>query len=171
MSEELVIPPAATVAVVKPRRRKQQSERRFVDSLTVKTESGDKFKVPLNVNANKAAAQLVGAKLRAVMDKTFTYILAENVEMEPAQLKELAAAAKSVEEINKIAHSQEGEGDVSLPTTNSEIGKLAAGMVKAGIQGAVEASNNSFEEKLRKLNSLGKKQIEELKPAEKVIET
>lgn len=173
MSDELVPQPENLPVVVQPKKKKRIRESKFVDTLTVRTDKGDRFKVPVNANANRAQAQLIGAKLRAVIDKSFDYILKNDVEMEPASLKDLAAATKAVEEINKIAHSAEGVGEVSAGSPTSDIGKIAANMVKGAVEGMAEANNKAFSEKLAAIQAAGnngKRTLFNLKQADKVID-
>lgn len=172
MSDEVTPSPEQLPAVVKPKKKTRLTERRFIETLSIKTEKGDRFKVPVNANANRAQAQLIGAKLRAVIDKSFDYILKHDVEMEPASLKDLAAATKSVEEINKIAHSSEGAGEVSSGNPTSDIGKIAAGMVKGAVEGMTEANNKAFSDRLAAIQAAGDKtkSLFKLKPADKVVD-
>lgn len=147
-------------AVVK--RKTKLREKAFIPSLTIRTETGDRFQVPVDAEANRAASQLMAARLRDVLDFNLRAMKDAKIPLEPAQIKDLAAAIQKVEEINRAAYAPLPS---LLPThtepmtPTSDMGRLLAGAVEAAAKGGAQGATSSFDEQLSKIKQLGRKAL------------
>lgn len=141
----------------KPKRRSmRKSEKKWIQALTIRTEDGKRFRVPVNADSAKAERQLLAAKLMKAYSQNVDFVLNSNMVMEPKSLSDFMKAGEMVSNMVEAAHKGE-----EIPETsggNSAIGKLAGQMLGAAAQGLIKGAEKSFEERMQLISKLGAKQ-------------
>jgi len=146
----------APIVAAKPKRRSlKKKEKKWIAALSVRTDDGKVFRVPVNADSATAQRQLLASKLLSVFDQNVNFILDNHVPMLPKDLSDLAKAGATIAEMNEAAHK--GVEGPAPTTGNTQLAQLAHGMMNGAV-GAIQKAQMSMEERLAKIQALGLKQ-------------
>lgn len=144
---------SGTVAV----KEKEVTEKRFVNSIIVRTEDGTKFRVPKTAEAAQAMKQIMASRVVDMFEKQAKKW--ENMTLTPKQAKEFTEAATAAGELLTSAFAGTEPPNPKGATTT--LGQIAQEMVKAGGEAGAAGALSAIEQ-MRRLTDIGKK-------AEKVV--
>ena len=155
----------APIQPAKPKRKSlKKKEKNFVHALTIRAESGQNFRVPINQESAKAERQLLAAKLMKAYSSNVDFLLSSNLVLEPKALSDFMRAGETISSMVEAAHKGEPVEDVKGGT--SAIGHLAGQMLGAAAKGLMEGAGMSLQERMDRISQLGKKTQDKIKESD-----
>ena len=152
----------ATLSLPAPRRHKTCARRRYVRTLTIKLDTGDKILVPIDGVANRAANQILVAKLRETLETQLKKIENSGRTLDTAEIKDLMVAMTRLVALTDAAYAADVEKPTHSDAASSEIGRMAVSMVESAAKGLAAGASKGLAERLKLIEDLGKKE----RPAE-----
>ena len=152
----------ATFSLPAPRRHKTCARRRYVRTLTIKLDTGDKILVPVDGLANRAANQILVAKLRETLESQLKKIENSGRTLDTAEIKDLMVAMTRLVALTDGAYAGDAEKPTHSDAASSEIGRMAVSMVESAATGLAAGASKGLAERLKLIEDLGRKE----KPAE-----
>ena len=146
----------ATLLLTAPR-RKTYTRRRYVRTLTIKLDTGERLAVPENALANRAANQILVAKLRETLENQLKKIEDSGRALDTAEIKDLMVAMTRLVALTDAAYAAEAEKPTPSDPATSEIGRMAASMVESAAKGLAAGASKGLAERLKLIETLGKK--------------
>jgi hypothetical protein len=148
----------ATLSLPAPRRHKTCARRRYVRTLTIKLDTGDKILVPIDGVANRAANQILVAKLRETLETQLKKIENSGRTLDTAEIKDLMVAMTRLVALTDAAYAADAEKPTHSDAATSEIGRMAVSMVKSVAEGLATGAGKDLNARLKLIESLGRKE-------------
>jgi hypothetical protein len=148
----------ATLQLPAPRRHKTCARRRYVRTLTIKLDAGDKILVPVDGEANRAANQILVAKLRETLESQLKKIENSGRTLDTAEIKDLMVAMTRLVALTDGAYAGDAEKPTHSDAASSEIGRMAVSMVKSVAEGLATGAGKDLNARLKLIESLGRKE-------------
>jgi hypothetical protein len=148
----------ATLSLPAPRRHKTCARRRYVRTLTIKLDTGDKILVPIDGSANRAANQILVAKLRETLESQLKKIEDSGRALDTAEIKDLMVAMTRLVALTDGAYAADAEKPTHSDAASSEIGRMAVSMVKSVAEGLATGAGKDLNARLKLIESLGRKE-------------
>ena len=148
----------ATLSLPAPRRHKTCARRRYVRTLTIKLDTGDNILVPIDGSANRAANQILVAKLRETLESQLKKIEDSGRALDTAEIKDLMVAMTRLVALTDGAYAADAEKPTHSDAASSEIGRMAVSMVKSVAEGLATGAGKDLNARLKLIESLGRKE-------------
>lgn len=148
----------AALQLPAPRTAKTLTRRRFVRTLTIKLAEGGEVLVPEGRLANRAANQILVAKLRETLENQLKKIEDSGRTLDTAEIKDLMVAMTRLVALTDGAYAGEAEKAMHADTATSDIGRMAASMVESAAKGLAAGASKGLAERLKLIDDLGRKE-------------
>ena len=152
----------ATFSLPAPRRHKTCARRRYVRTLTIKLDAGDKILVPIDGSANRAANQILVAKLRETLEDQLKKIEDSGRALDTAEIKDLMVAMTRMVALTDGAYAGDAEKPTHSDAATSEIGRMAVSMVKSVAEGLATGAGKDLNARLKLIENIGRRKSAEV---------
>ena len=152
----------ATFSLPAPRRHKTCARRRYVRTLTIKLDAGDKILVPIDGSANRAANQILVAKLRETLEDQLKKIEDSGRALDTAEIKDLMVAMTRMVALTDGAYAGDAEKPTHSDAATSEIGRMAVSMVKSVAEGLAPGAGKDLNARLKLIENIGRRKSAEV---------
>ena len=152
----------ATLSLPAPRRHKTCARRRYVRTLTIKLDAGDKILVPIDGSANRAANQILVAKLRETLESQLKKIEDSGRTLDTAEIKDLMVAMTRLVALTDGAYGGDAEKPTHSDAATSEIGRMAVSMVKSVAEGLATGAGKDLNARLKLIENIGRRKSAEV---------
>ena len=137
----------ATLALPAPRRHKTCARRRYVRTLTIKLDAGDKILV---------------AKLREALESQLKKIEDSGRTLDTAEIKDLMVAMTRLVALTDGAYAGDAEKPTHSDAATSEIGRMAVSMVKSVAEGLATGAGKDLNARLKLIENIGRRKSAEV---------
>ena len=152
----------ATFSLPAPRRHKTCARRRYVRTLTIKLDAGDKILVPIDGSANRAANQILVAKLLETLESQLKKIEDSGRALDTAEIKDLMVAMTRLVALTDGAYAGDAEKLTHSDAATSEIGRMAVSMVKSVAEGLATGAGKDLNARLKLIENIGRRKSAEV---------
>jgi hypothetical protein len=152
----------ATLSLPAPRRHKTCARRRYVRTLTIKLDTGGKILVPIDGSANRAANQILVAKLRETLESQLKKIEDSGRALDTAEIKDLMVAMTRLVALTDGAYAADAEKPTHSDAASSEIGRMAVSMVKSVAEGLATGAGKDLNARLKLIENIGRRKSAEV---------
>lgn len=130
----------------------EAKEQDFVQTMVVTDRKGSRFDVAINAVANRAKGQILLAKVRLLYEQTLDEFVSAKITPDAKEIKMLAETGALLSGWSEEAY---GEGKLGSDKVNA-LERIAFAAAAGGAAGG-KVTRNSYTDRLRKIQQIGKK--------------